>query len=248
MSSSGEPKRSDSILRGEVIALPIGADTTYAHVDSVIDATLALSSEMRRRQLSAAGTTTFRATAGWVLKHRRPLSVLFHLALIALSSYGAIWLRFDGRIPEQYWQSWLRALPWLLLVRTLTFGWFRLYQGLWRYSDIWDLRSIISAVALSSLAHYLLIRSAFGWTSYPRAVFIIDALLLILAMGGVRLGRRIYHEPSYVDRGKRVLVFGAGDAGEMIVRDMKNNEYYGYQPIGFVDDDPQKVGARKSVV
>lgn len=224
--------------------MPIGADTTYAHVDSVIDATLALSSEMKRRQLSAAGTTTFRATAGWVLKHRRPLSVLFHLALIALSSYGAIWLRFDGRIPEQYWQSWLRALPWLLLVRTLTFGWFRLYQGLWRYSDIWDLRSIISAVALSSLAHYLLIRSAFGWTSYPRAVFIIDALLLILAMGGVRLGRRIYHEPSYVDRGKRVLVFGAGDAGEMIVRDMKNNEYYGYQPIGFVDDDPQKVGAR----
>src|SRR5947208_1768794 len=108
-----------------------------------------------------------------ILERRRPFIVLFHLGLAALSSYVAIWLRFDGVIPVENWASWLRALPWLLLLRALTFARFGLYRGLWRYTDIWDLRNIVSAVALSSLALYLLVHRAFGLTSYPRAVFMI---------------------------------------------------------------------------
>lgn len=200
--------------------------------------------DMTPQQPTPAGETAFPAAIKWLLDYRRPLIVLLHLSLIALSSYGAIWLRFDGQIPEQNWQPWLSALPWLLLLRALTFGWFRLYQGLWRYTGIWDLKNIIVAVVLSALAHYLLVHWVFGWTSYPRAVFIIDALLLILAMGGVRLGRRIYRELAHIDRDRRVLIVGAGDAGEMIVRDMRSNTHHNYEPIGFVDDDPRKVGVR----
>ena len=179
-----------------------------------------------------------------LLECRRPLIVLFHLGLIAVSSYVAIWLRFDGRIPALNWHPWLLSLPLLLLVRALTFGWFRLYQGLWRYTSIWDLRNIVSAVALSSVVFYFLVHGVFGLTSYPRAVFIIDSLLIVLAMGGVRLGRRIYRDLIHVDREKRVLIFGAGDAGERIVRDMKNDSHYEYEPIGFIDDDVRKAGAR----
>jgi FlaA1/EpsC-like NDP-sugar epimerase len=167
---------------------------------------------MKPRQLNSAATTAFRATVGWLLERRRPLIVLFHLGLIALSSYGAIWLRFDGQIPEQNWQPWLRALPWLLLVRALTFAWFGLYQGLWRYTGIWDLRNIVSAVVLSSLAHYLMVHGAFGWTSYPRAVFIIDSGVLVLLMGGVRIVRRMLTELRHTSGERRVLVYGAGDA------------------------------------
>src|SRR5262245_61540962 len=99
---------------------------------------------MNPYQFNTSGATVFCATLTWLREHRRVVVVLFHLALIGFSSYAAIWLRFDGRIPEQNWQPWLRALPWLLLIRALTFAWFRLYQGLWRYTDIWDLRNIAS--------------------------------------------------------------------------------------------------------
>ncbi len=199
---------------------------------------------MMPRQLTPAGTTAFRATIKWLLEYRRLLIVLFHFGLIALSSYSAIWLRFDGQIPEHNWQPWLRALPWLLLLRALTFAWFRMYQGLWRYTGIWDLRNIVSAVVLSSLAHYLLVYWAFGWTSYPRAVFIIDSGVLVLLMGGVRMIHRIVTELQHTSGARRVLVYGAGDAGEMIVRDMRSQTGHSYRAVGFIDDDLRKVGER----
>src|SRR5712691_11362707 len=86
----------------------------------------------------------------WLLQYRRPFVVAFQLALAAFSSYCAIWLRFDGEIPAQNWQPWVRALPILLLTRAVAFGLFGLYQGLWRYVGIWDLRRIVIAVVSSS--------------------------------------------------------------------------------------------------
>src|SRR5439155_20147490 len=149
---------------------------------------------MTVHQLKSAGTNAFRPSVKWLLDHRRLLIVLFHFELIAVSSYIAIWLRFDGVIPAQNWAPWLRALPWLLLLRALIFAWFGLYRGFWRYTDIWDLRNIVSAVALSSLGHYLLIRWALGLTGYPRAVFMIDAGVLVLLMSGVRTLPRMITE------------------------------------------------------
>jgi len=75
-------------------------------------------------------------------------------------------------------------------------------------------------------------------------VLVIDSLLLILALGTLRLTRRIWREFDHIPEGKRVLIYGAGDAGEMIVRDMRQNPLHGYEPIGFFDDDPNKRGRR----
>ncbi len=184
------------------------------------------------------------ASITWLLTHRRPMIVAFHLGLIALSSYCAIWLRFDGRIPEQNWQPWVRALPWLLLIRAATFARLRLYQGLWRYTGIWDLRNIIIGVAVSSLAQYCLVHWVFHWTNFPRAVFVIDSGILVLLMGGVRMTRRMITEGRHASRERRVLVYGAGDAGEMIVRDMRTNSSQAYRPVGFIDDNVAKIGLR----
>src|SRR6266851_3410323 len=189
----------------------------------------------------------------WIIERRRPLIVLLHLGLAALSSYFAIWLRFDGVIPAENWAPWLRALPWLLLLRVLTFAWFGLYRGLWRYTDIRDLRNIVGAAVLSSVAHYLLVQGAFGLTSYPRAVFMIDAGVLVLLMSGVRMLRRMLTELRHTagerrgrrrSDGRRVLVYGAGDAGAMIIGEMRSNSSQPYLPIGLIDDDRAKVGLR----
>jgi len=177
-------------------------------------------------------------------RYRRPLIVIFHLVLFVIANYLAFWLRFEGAISDEEWALFLSMLTWLVAIRGVTFIPFRLYQGLWRYTSIWDLRNIILAVASSTAVFYLLVRLVFGLTAYPRSVFLIDSMLLICFLGGIRLTRRIYREFGHTDRQKRILIYGAGDAGEMIVRDMMNNSFYEYEPIGFIDDDPAKVGQR----
>jgi FlaA1/EpsC-like NDP-sugar epimerase len=177
-----------------------------------------------------------------LLKYRRIVVVAIHAGLIVLANYLAFLLRFDFTVPDAKLWLWLVTLPLLVAVRGVLFVPFRLYEGLWRYTGIWDLRNIIAGVVSSTLVFFAMVRWGLGLTEYPRVIYIIDCLLLIFFMGGIRLARRIYRELGHLQREKRVLIFGAGDAGEMIVRDMKNNPFYDYEPIGFVDDDPAKVG------
>ncbi len=178
------------------------------------------------------------------LRHRRAIVVYAHLSLIVLSNYLAFALRFDGTIPLEYWTPFVQMLPWLLVVRGVCFLPFRLYSGIWRYTGIWDLGNIAGGIAVSSVIYYAVVRWGFGLTGYPRSIFVIDAMLLLIMLGGLRLTRRVYRRVTHVGIRKRMLIYGAGDAGEMIVRDMKHNPYYGYTPVGFIDDDPQKLGQR----
>lgn len=180
-----------------------------------------------------------------LIKYRRLHVVAFHLVLIVLSNYLAFWVRFDGLIPAQELALFLELLPWLIFVRALTFIPLRLYEGLWRYTGIWDLRNVIAGVVFSTAIFYILVHWVFGLTRYPLSIFIIDALVLIFAMGGSRLARRLYYGLGQISRGKRVLIYGAGDAGEMIVRDiLSHREHYNYRPVGFIDDNPGKIGQR----
>lgn len=176
----------------------------------------------------------------WLINHRRlPIAVL-HLGLVALANYIAFWLRFDSPVPR--WEFY-HGLPGLLAIRALLFVPFRLYEGLWRYTSIEDLRNIIAGVGLSTIAFAVYIYGYLGMSAYPRSVLFIDTLVLIFLMGGARLSRRVHFAVRHLKGSKRVLLYGAGDAGEMIVRDFRNNgSHYNSEPIGFVDDDPEKVG------
>ena len=174
----------------------------------------------------------------------RPLTVLLQLALVVVSSWIAFLLRFDGDLPPFAQQAFWQMLPWLVAVRAFVFMPFRLYEGLWRYTSLYDLRAIVSGVAASSAVAFLLTQTALGPEVYPPSIHVVDSVLLTMLLGAVRLARRAFAELSHGKPGKRVLIFGAGDAGEMIVRDMKNSAWYGYRPIGFVDDNKAKVGHR----
>ena len=180
-----------------------------------------------------------------VMKFRRPLIVGFHIVLIALANYLAFWIRFDGTIPAEGMALLVKMLPWLILIRGLMFVPLQLYKGLWRYTGIWDLRNVIIGVLGSTMVFYVVVHWGYGLRSYPLSIFIIDSLVLIFFLGGSRLGRRLYVGLNRVSTGKQVLIYGAGDAGEMIVRTIRNNGgVYDYQPIGFIDDNPNKVGQR----
>jgi FlaA1/EpsC-like NDP-sugar epimerase len=180
-----------------------------------------------------------------VLKYRRFLIIGIHIVLIFVANYLAFWLRFDGAITRADLALMSKNLPWLMLLRLVSFVPFRLYGGLWRYTGIWDLRNIVIGVTASTVGFYLLVHWVFGIAEYPRSIFIIDSLLLVFLMGGVRITWRLYHGLRRLEKGRRVLIYGAGSAGESIVRAMRSNAaYYECEPIGFVDDNATKSGQR----
>ena len=179
-----------------------------------------------------------------IFKYRRVLIVGVHIFLIVLSNYLAFWLRFDGAIPSPTMALMLQFLPWLVLIRLLVFMRCRLYEGLWRYTGIWDLKNIIFGVTLSTVAFFS-IPVILRIVEYPRSVPIIDSLLLIFLMGGIRMARRLWQGFGGLKGEKKILIYGAGSAGESTVRAIQNNSaYHDFEPIGFVDDNPAKKGQR----
>lgn len=185
-------------------------------------------------------------TVRLLLRYRRIPVIAIHAILVVLSNYGAFWLRFDGAIPERELALMLDMLPWLIAIRGITFMPFRLYMGLWRYTGIWDLRNIIGGVALSSVIFYSVAYWVLGQTEYSRGVIIVDSILLLCLMGGVRLLRRIWQGLGSGLKSKRkILIYGAGDAGERVVRGLKYNiSEQPFEPVGFVDDSAEKSGRR----
>jgi FlaA1/EpsC-like NDP-sugar epimerase len=173
---------------------------------------------------------------------RRIAVTAVQLALAALANRAAFELRFDGDVPPWALAAFWNMLPWLLVARALAFVRLRLNGGLSRETTIDDLCRIALAVAASSALFVIVMRIPLGVDVYPRSVLVIDAVVIACLLAGLRVARRILALPPAGDR--RVLVYGAGDAGEQIVRDMRANPGQGYLPIGFVDDDRAKVGRR----
>jgi FlaA1/EpsC-like NDP-sugar epimerase len=187
---------------------------------------------------------TLARAAGLARQWHRPLAVALQMGLVVLSNRLAFLLRFDAEVPHWANEAFWLMLPWLVAIRAVTFVAFKLNEGLWRHSGIYDLRAIAGGVGTSSLVFFLFTHTPVAPAVYPRSIFFVDALILMLLLGGVRMSRRLAAELFRGTPEKRVLIFGAGDAGELIVRAMKHNPSCRYQPVGFVDDDPAKVGHR----
>src|SRR5687767_9771136 len=114
-----------------------------------------------------------------VIYARRPFVVLLHAMLVVLSNAGAFWLRFDGEVPSQFVALAIQLMPWLVAVRLVVFVPFRLFEGLWRYTSLWDLRNIVLGVVVSTALFYPIAVAVATFPRYPRSIFIIDAVLLL---------------------------------------------------------------------
>ena len=135
-----------------------------------------------------------------------------------------------------------------LIIKPLVYFRFGLYRRLWAYASIHELKLIAIAVTTASIIVSIivsLISTVMVAKDFSRLVLVIDWLLSLLAVGGLRLSYRIISESQLTSRGiktrvRRVLIAGAGDAGALVVREMQRNPQANLSPIGFVDDDPAK--------
>jgi FlaA1/EpsC-like NDP-sugar epimerase len=169
--------------------------------------------------------------------------------LIALAWWLSFELRFDQGVPVYYEKLFQRTLLIVVAIQLVVFVLFRFYDRWWRYvsvRDMWSaLRGVTAAVVASSLTVYFF--SPVAQVRLPRSVAIMDWLLLLAFVAGSRLlARSVIERPGtgLIARGKEVLVVGAGDAGQLVIREMQRNRKLGYTPIGLVDDDPRKKNLR----
>jgi FlaA1/EpsC-like NDP-sugar epimerase len=177
---------------------------------------------------------------------RSPLVAFIHdLLVVPVAWFGAYWLRFNfSTIPDQYLTQAQLWLPLLLLAQSGAFIYFGLYRGDWRFASMPDLLRIIKAVTVGTLVCMAVIFLITRLHYIPRTVFPAYWLLLIAGLGTPRFFYRwIKDRKLYLGQGQRVLIVGAGRAGEMLARDLLRDPQRTLEPVGFVDDMKRKRGA-----
>lgn len=180
-----------------------------------------------------------------ILKWRnRFIAICFDIGMIPIAWFGAYWLRFNlQRIPAEVLE---RATYWFLpiiLIQVFIFWFFGLYRGVWRFASIPDLIRITKAVAtgmIGLLIAFVLLQTQLGM---PRVVPILYGILLGGGLASARALFRWLKDYRHLFRNsKRVLIVGAGNAGEGLVRDLLRDNGHLYQPIALVDDSAAKLG------
>ena len=185
------------------------------------------------------------------------------ILLITGSLYAAQLMRLDFIIDYKIFQAFKRILPFILIIKLACFYFFDLYRGMWRYTSIADLINIIKASTIASLLIISFILFSTRFEGFSRSVFVIDWCLTILFISAFRLSVRLYFERfgkdnfwkvvkqifsspfiKKVSHRKRLLIIGAGDCAEKIFRELRDNARLKYNVVGFLDDNPVKLGKK----
>ncbi len=164
--------------------------------------------------------------------------------ICAFSYFLAYFLRMEGRFPPIEKIILLHTLPYVIIVRMATFTYFGLYATLIRYISFSELIKVVKGATFSSIL-IILLTFFIGERSHPRSVFAIDWFILVLLLGGYRLSFKAVRD--YLDRSKdeskkNILIYGAGNMGDLALRYLRM-EGAG-KVIAFLDDDVKKT--RKS--
>lgn len=186
------------------------------------------------------------------------LILLIDASLFALAHIGSYLLRFEFKLTPLTIEQIKLLLPYIVVFKLTFFYIFGLYKGMWRYTSLTDLYRLVQAclIVMLSLISFVLIINRFE--GFSRAVFFLDGLLSFILVGALRTGIRYYytrknnqvipslfsaHKKSNKEDGwKSVLIIGAGDAGEQILREINRNAHLRYHVVGFLDDNPAKQG------
>jgi FlaA1/EpsC-like NDP-sugar epimerase len=184
-----------------------------------------------------------------MLTFKRLIVILYDFITIPIAWFGAYWIRYNlTDIPLHTLTDVLDFLPIVMVVQLVFFWIYGLYRGHWRFASLHDLMRICRSAIISTVVIFIII---YFFVSYffpglgmpPRSIYPLYVILLIFLLGGARLFFRWLKEFQWRSGyGEKVLIVGAGFAGEALVRDLRRDIHKQYYPECFVDDDPHKVG------
>jgi FlaA1/EpsC-like NDP-sugar epimerase len=178
---------------------------------------------------------------------RRDVPLVLLDAAAALAAYLIpLVLRFEGSVPSFYWGNFWRFVPFVALIYLLLNRVFGLYGHMWRYASVEEAQRVIFA-SISAGAVVILLGELMGGEDtrvLPLSVVVFGAFLALLGVGAIRFQSRLFafRRQAEGSGAKRVMVVGAGDAGEMVLKDIIRNKGVGLRPVAVVDDDPRKLG------
>src|SRR6476469_1850296 len=204
---------------------------------------------MRRRFRSAV----------WPLHRHSLVHMGIDAVLVAGAYFLAYRLRFDAGVPPRYERLFSETLPWVVPACLVVFLLFGLYAKHWRYATQRDLVAVLQAVLVATVVlmaaiaviHPVTVTSPTGYVgvNLPSGLAAMFFLLALAFVGGARwIARTLYERPlrgfKPAKDARRVLIVGAGDGGQLVLREILRNPSLRLNPVGFVDDDPLKRGLR----
>ena len=174
--------------------------------------------------------------------------VIYDIAAVNLSYFGALWLRFDLRfssIPETYLGAFLRFAPFYTVFCILVFAVLRLYNSLWRFASISELNRVLVATVGTTL--FQIVGITVFVQRMPVSYYIFGAVLQFGMILVVRFSYRYItleraRRAKHVHGIHRAMVIGAGAAGQVIIRELKNSDVADAVPVCVIDDNPNKWG------
>src|SRR5262244_2338215 len=240
--------------RNEEEWYPLGVDPQRFYIEEILPKKLPLDLEyvchpslVKDLQYLVLGIKeTVCKAISWklVLQNTSQLYLLGTDVMLSLISFGlAHLLRFAGLVEAQEISPFLHLLPLMMLMRLPCFVYFGLYRTLIRYISYTDIWNVLKAIATSSIL-FIGLAFLFNFRTFPRSVLFIDGFCLFVGMTAVRLGLRLIRErqgrsQTAEEKKRRVLIFGAGNAGALVFRCLRASQE-AYEVIGFLDDDPAK--------
>ncbi|MCJ7615958.1 MAG: polysaccharide biosynthesis protein, partial [Desulfobacterales bacterium] len=181
--------------------------------------------------------------------------IMTDMVLLALAYFSAYVVRFEAHIGASELLVIKQTIVPILLCKLAVFYFFNLYRGMWRYTGIVDLLNAIKAVLVSSLIIITVVLMLSRFQGFSRSVFVIDAVFSLILIAGIRLVIRLLLSTTTTttafslnkrainsNEHKKMIIIGAGDAGEKVVREIYDNPRMNYRIVGFVDDDKNKLG------
>ena len=189
-----------------------------------------------------------------MLKHRRPLVLLVHSVIFAVSLFFSLCIMHNMDISVSWiTNDFFASILFFLVVKLVVFWIFGQYTGWWRYVGISDLfgifsASLVSCIALAALWYFVIV---FDFSNLPllrlggitQGLLILDMIITVVALSALRIAIRLYHEDFKSQEAEEItglLIAGAGDAGEALAREILKSKLRKYRIVGFVDDDDNK--------
>lgn len=181
----------------------------------------------------------------WLQRARSRLLVFLHDMLMIPAAWGlAYWMRFNlGYVPPEFIEEAVDTLPLVVLVMGPVYWAFGLYRGVWRFASLNDLVRIALAVLVGTTLLLFVLFALNRMAYVPRSLPVLFVIFQLMLLAGPRLLYRWLKDRRLdFSGGRRVLIVGAGRAGEMLVRDLLRDRQCGYVPVAFVDDKPHRQG------